>query len=366
MKMILRIIALFIIILPYQKAYGQSKEHQYSFFTAGHTYGNPNSPQLGFLPSFLDYLPQLNADSKMELAFLSGDFVQSPTEENYNAAQADLDKFRMPYYIAAGNHDISAEFESRFNEYYFSFTHHQDLFIILTPGLNQWNIEGAQLTFLEETLEEYASESRHIFIMLHELIWWSPENIFQNVVINWEPHYPGSTNFEDIVKPLLLSYTNKIYLYAGDVGCTNQVSPCMYYQNENLTLVASGMGSGNMDNIIVTEISDDNVYLNLLALNGDNPKAMGELTEWAVNLAIFEIDNQDFKLYPNPTADFINIDSKKPIDTLTVFNSYGKQIRTFTNANLRIDFSFLNDGIYILEITSNEQKYYRKLIVDHH
>ena len=118
--MILRIIILFIIVFPFQNTFGQKKEVQYSFFTAGHTYGNPNSPQLGLLPSFLDYLPQLNSNPKMELAFLTGDFVQSPTIENYDAAQNDLDRFEMPYYIAAGNHDISPEFESRFNNYYLS------------------------------------------------------------------------------------------------------------------------------------------------------------------------------------------------------------------------------------------------------
>lgn len=344
-------------------AFAQNKEHIYSFFTAGHTYGNPNSPQLGLLPSFLDYLPQLNANPKMELAFLTGDFVQSPTEENYNAAQADLDKFGMPYYISAGNHDMSNTFEERFNEYFFSFTHHQDLFIILTPGLNQWNIEGDQLAFLEQTLNDYASESRHIFIMLHELIWWSPDNIFQEVKINWEPHYPGSTNYEEVVKPLLLSYPNKIFLYAGDVGCTKQVSPCMYYHYENLTLIASGMGSGNQDNIIVTKIHDDYVYLDLVALNGDNPNAMGELSDWAVNVGITHIDKNEAKIYPNPCSHFVTILNKADIDYLKLFNTAGSLIKSQYDGSNSIDVSHLPKGIYILEVSSANHIYREKLIV---
>lgn len=362
--MILRIILLFIIILPLQNALAQSKEHQYSFFTAGHTYGNPNSPQLGLLPSFLDYLPQLNADSKMELAFLTGDFVESPTEENYNAAQTDLDKFSMPYYIAAGNHDISPEFESRFNEYYFSFTHHQDLFIILTPGLNKWNIEGEQLAFLEKTLEDDAAESRHIFIILHELIWWSPDNIFQDVDINWEPHYPGFTNYEETIKPLLLSYPNKIFLYAGDVGATQQVSPCMYYQNKNLTLVASGMGSGNQDNIIVSKIYNDSVYLDLVALNDENPNVMGELSDWRINDDFVKTEKEKPKIYPNPAQDYIVVETDYDYETLTIINSSGKLIKQYAKKFEKIDISDIANGIYILEITSENLKHHKKLIIN--
>ena len=199
MKFIVKTLIIYSIIGFSLASFGQHKNNDYSFFTAGHAYGNPNSPQLGLYPVLMDVIPYLNIDPKMELAFLTGDFVVSPTDEYYSAAEIDLNEFSMPYYIAAGNHDISDEFEERFNPYYLTFQHREDLFIILTPGLNQWNIEGEQLAFLEQTLEDYAAESRHIFIILHELIWWSPDNIFQDVKINWEPHYPGSTNYEETV-----------------------------------------------------------------------------------------------------------------------------------------------------------------------
>lgn len=364
MNMLLRIIILFIIILPLQKALGQSREHQYSFFTAGHTYGNPNSPQLGLLPSFLEYLPQLNADSKMELAFLTGDFVQSPTEENYNAAQADLDKFSMPYYIAAGNHDISPEFESRFNNYFLSFKHHEDLFIILTPMFNlvNWNIEGEQLDFLTETLEDYATESRHIFIMLHELIWWSPDNIFQDVKINYEPHYPGYTNYKEIIEPLLKLYDNQIYLFAGDVGATKKVSPCMYYQNKNITLIASGMGSGIQDNIIVTKIFSDSVYLDLVAINSNNTNAIGELSDWGISGDFVYTEKAEPKIYPNPAQTYVIIE--KDYKTLTIINSLGELIQQYTNGNKKIDISNITNGIYILEIASDNSIYRKKLIIN--
>lgn len=335
----------------------QNKSPLYSFFCAGHTYGNPNNIQFGLHQSFVDYIPRLNANPSMELGFLTGDVVYHSIPQYWDSAQVDMDLFEMPYYIAAGNHDIGVEFTERFGDYYYSFTHREDLFIVLAPGLSQWNIEGDQLAFLEQSLEQYASQSRYIFIMLHQLIWWSPDNIYQDVIINWMPQYPGYTNFEDVVKPLLLSYPNKIFLYAGDVGCQASVSPCMYHQYENLSIMASGMGSGNMDNIIITEVYDDYFQLHLVALNGDDPNAMGELSEWAVNVGTHELKSKDYLILPNPANRYVQIQlSDKAYSneriTVSIYNSAGIFIEEFElrHPSLTKDISRLTSGLYFFVI----------------
>lgn len=335
----------------------QNKTPIYSFFCAGHTYGNPNNVQFGLHQSFVDYIPTLNANLKMELGFLTGDVVYNPTPQYWDSAQVDMDLFEMPYYIAAGNHDMGAEYTERFGDYYYSFTHREDLFIVLTPGLSQWNIEGDQLAFLEQSLEQYAPQSRYIFIMLHQLIWWSPDNIYQDVIINWIPQYPGSTNFDDVVKPLLLSYPNKIFLYAGDVGSKPSVSPCMYHQYENLTIMASGMGSGNKDNIIITEVYEDYFHIDLVALNGDDPNAMGELSDWAVNVGTHELNSQNYNIFPNPASQYVQIQlfentySNERI-TVSIYNSAGifiEESELNHTSNIK-DISRLSSGLYVFVI----------------
>lgn len=363
----LKVILLCIImVLGMPQTNAQEDESIYSFFTAGHTYGNPNNVQFGLHQSFVDYFPVLNSDPKIQLGFLTGDVVYNPTAQYWDSAQVDMDKFEMPYYIAAGNHDMGGEFTERFGDYYFSFRYDEDLFIVLNPGLNQWNIEGVQLEFLEQTLEAYASQSRFIFIMLHQLIWWSPDNIFQDVIINWIPQYPGYTNFEDVVKPLLLSYPNQFYLYAGDVGSKPSVSPCMYYENQNLTLIASGMGSGNKDNIIISHIYEDHVDLDLIALNGDDPHAMGELSDWAVNLGTEDLDLYHVKIYPNPMSSFVHIDnSQNSKAEIKLFNLKGQllfedELKSYELKTILTED--LTNGIYVLKVTTQNRTGEYKLI----
>lgn len=238
-----------------------AEDQSYQFFVAGHTYGSPNEKRAGMHPPFVDYIPTLNADPDIELGFLTGDILKNYSNLAFpEAAKSDIAKINVPVHIAAGNHDIHELYEQYFGEYYYRFMHGGDLHIILTPGLDDWNLEGQQLAFLEKTLASAAATSRHIFIYLHELIWWSPTNKYSDININYKSHYPGSTNFDTVVKPLLLSYPNEITIFAGDLGATAQVSHLMYDQVDNLTLIGSGMGSGTQDNIIVVTARDEVKY----------------------------------------------------------------------------------------------------------
>lgn len=237
------------IVRPNENPISEIDSTYYSFFTAGHTYGNPNSYHYGLHYPFVNYIPTINNYSNMELGVLTGDVVYSATAAYWDSALIDINKFDVPIYIAAGNHDMGTEFVNRFQNYYSSFVHKNDLFILLTPFLDSWNISGEQLDFLTYQLDNNYSAVNNIFIFMHELIWWSPYNEYQNINVNSLSHYTGWTNFKTIIKPLLLSYPNKITIYAGDLGATNQASPYMYHSFDNITLIGSRMGNGVRDNI---------------------------------------------------------------------------------------------------------------------
>ena len=363
-------IVLFIIILAqFYSVDAQNDTVVYSFFSAGHTYGNPNAAtHYGLHEPFVDFIPIINDYPKMELGFLTGDVVVSSTATYWDSAQIDIDKFDMPIYIAAGNHDMGQEFVNRFGDYYYSFNYQNDLFIVLTPGLDFWNISGPQLEFLEAILESQHAQVNQIFIFLHELIWWSPTNEYQDIMINWEPHYPGSTNYDNVVKPLLLSYSNQITIYAGDLGCTNAVSPFMYDHFDNIRLIGSGMGGGVRDNIIITDVYNDSVYYHLVAINGDDQNALGEIYDYSISATHTLQWVNLIDIYPNPSIHgFIQLRNKSEFDLDTqIFNLQGVLIyegHIQKNSVLKMETIEMKPGIYFLQLHNDKQSFMKKIMI---
>lgn len=235
---------------------------KYSFFVAGHTYGNPMSPQIGLYPKFKEKINSINQTQGLELGVFTGDVVQTPTIEYWEAALKDMEEFNVPIHIARGNHDGTAIFDSIFNKSYYAFNLHNDLFIILAPA--GWNIKDQQLDFLDSTLNANKNKVKNTFVFAHELIWWSPEK-YPDVNVNFLPHYPGQTNYFEKVHPLFVNFNQPVYLFSGDVGCSVDVSPYAFKSEDNVSFIASGMGGGENDNYILVDIyNDDSVATNLI------------------------------------------------------------------------------------------------------
>lgn len=239
----------------------------YSFMVAGHVYGSPINDEIGIYQPFVSDFPFIKDSTNISFSVLTGDVVFHSTTEEWDVVMNEMDQLELDYHIAAGNHDRGSLFLELFEEYYYSFLVEDDLFIILSP--TGWNIEGEQKDFLEETLNSFASEVNNIFVFCHELIWWSPDSIFQNVRINFLPHYPGGTNYWAEIDPIFRSLDNPIYIFAGDIGATPSSSHYMYYHYDNVRLIASGMGKGGDDNFLTVEIYNGGVKLNLMAMEGD-------------------------------------------------------------------------------------------------
>lgn len=93
-------------------------------------------------------------------------------------------------------------------------------------------------------------------------------------------------------------------------------------------------------------------------------------TEFVQTLNNTSFSNADFVLYPNPASDFVQInlqnDSDK-IKNVTIYDMVGKAITSATDINsseAKIATSELSKGLYLIEITSNNNlKQTKKLII---
>ncbi len=153
----------------------------YSFFVAGHTYGNRSVGQKGLHPPFKASFPIIQSYEGISMGFLTGDIVFKCDSSSWDAVDQDLEALGIPVYLTPGNHDVvdRALYESRYSSpitqtTYYSFYFMKDLFIVLDATIDPWNISGDQLDFLEETLHN-AKPGGSIYVFMHQLIWWRRE-----------------------------------------------------------------------------------------------------------------------------------------------------------------------------------------------
>lgn len=264
----------------------------YSFFVAGHVYGYPGESEanIGVHPPFKEKLGLIRDNDEIAFGVFTGDIVYNgKLEKEWDELDEDIKTMNKPVYFAPGNHDIAHSkqrvvFERRYGPSYQSFSHNNDLFIILDPNLDKWNISGEQLQWLRNEIQTKAKNSRNIFVFFHQLLWWAKDNPYRDYTPNSQSGRAETINFFTEVYPLFEQLQQQVYMFAGDTGVYER--GVMYHQKDNITFVASGMGGRKQDNFILADIDNmGNVQLNIIALNGDDTKALGELTDYTLPIA---------------------------------------------------------------------------------
>ncbi len=295
----------------------------------------------------------------MEFGFLLGDVVRDTTASSWDAVMEDINLINIPVFVASGNHDNSQEYLTRFGSYYYYFINYNDLFIVLSPSLTKWNIIDDQKEFLINTLNNFSDQVNNIFVIQHELTWWSPNNIFNNIVINYLPIYPGHTNFWTEVEPIFNNLQNNVVFFAGDLGATTQITPYMYYNYDNITLIGTGMGGGIKDNFIISDVYNDTIIFKLYALNYDDPTALGELSDYSLYTGIHEEKTLiDIDIYPNPVKDKAFVKNEFSLElSIQVFDYTGKLLLFLNTDKNKITLNFNNwtKGIYIVKVLSDSK-----------
>jgi UDP-2,3-diacylglucosamine pyrophosphatase LpxH len=135
-------------------------------------------------PIFLTSIAEIN---RLQPAFVFhlGDFIEGWTKQaeimrgEWDIFQGALEKFEMPVYLAAGNHDIwdaqsQQIYEGRFGQTYFSFDYNGAHFIVLCTDLagEADRIAGAQLAWFRQDIEQTTRE-QPVFVLIHKPLWFT-------------------------------------------------------------------------------------------------------------------------------------------------------------------------------------------------
>jgi hypothetical protein len=79
-------------------------------------------------------------------------------------------------------------------------------------------------------------------------------------------------------------------------------------------------------------------------------------------LSTKSFENSKFSVYPNPTADVVNINTTSELTKMTILDCNGKIVKVIADNTTKIDVSNLNSGTYFLTY-DNEGKHYTNKIV---
>lgn len=355
------IYSLTIIIVSYISVLA-AQNNNYSFFVAGHTYGIPMVNNIGLHPPFKNKFSYIQNRSEIKFGFLTGDIVEHPSIAAWDSVDSDINTLGLPTYFVAGNHDVIDRplFTSRYGNSYYHFTHENDLFIILDPNLDSWNISGAQWNYLDSLLLNTAQVVDNIYIFFHQVLWHDSTH-YSSIVPNSLSGRADTINFWSEVEPLFNNLNNHVFMFAGDFYAWHAKTDVMYDNYDNITLIGSGMGGGPNDNFIVVNIdSSKNVTYDLICLTGNNSNCLGNLSDHQILVNNTEKHNtlNKITIYPNPSNNYININRTHELNNvlIRIYNLQGRLIKeeyheSFLQSGINI--TSLNSGVYYLQILLN-------------
>lgn len=254
----------------------------YSFYAAGHLYGAIGVNYQGIHPPFKKRINDINADTTIKFGFFLGDFVKSGTIQEWEYFNKDIDLLNDPVHLVFGNHDYKNEayINENFDETYYTFNHNNDLHIILDGNIDGWSIEGEQLEFLKETLDEETLSFDNIFVYAHQALWVGNSDLQPALNLNSTEGRQQNPNFWSEVEPMLSELGIPVYLFSGDLG-SPWSDDCYHKLYRNIHYIATGMGDGKGDNYLEIDVlSDGDVIVNLISIDGSDPSALGSFTDY--------------------------------------------------------------------------------------
>ena len=268
---------LFFAILLLSLSACKPKKQAYSFFVAGHVYGQPARKMPGLHPPFVRDFDYIRQYPNIRRGVFTGDIVYYSRPAFWDSVDTQIKQLGLPVHFAVGNHDEGhkSPYKDRYGITYYHFEEEGDLFLILNPGLGGWNIWKEQMSYLKKTLKK-AHRYNNIFVFFHQVLWWEPDNEYRHIRFNSTDGRAPKINFWPEVIPLFKATGRPIYFFAGDVAASPQKTAFSQQQHdEQIQFIASGMGTGVEDNYVLVRVDKEKkVYLEVRYFNKDKKQRL--------------------------------------------------------------------------------------------
>lgn len=176
-----------------------------------------------------------------------------------------------------------------------------------------------------------------------------------NILINWIS--PG----DDIDIGTAYSYDIRY--------STNPIDSANFNSATVANVTTYPFTSGSAQSFNLTGLTAGTLYYIALKTidEANNVSTISNIVSGTTLLAtgIGESTLSNFKIFPNPANQFLNIENIQDANEIEIINLLGEklQIRTITTSDIKIDISWLKEGIYILSIKSKNGTVRNKVFV---
>ncbi|HET8810524.1 MAG TPA: T9SS type A sorting domain-containing protein [Flavobacteriaceae bacterium] len=81
-----------------------------------------------------------------------------------------------------------------------------------------------------------------------------------------------------------------------------------------------------------------------------------------VLLSTNQLENRSFAVFPNPVKNVLSVESNSVIERIVIYDIAGKKALSFVKKSASYDISALQNGIYFLEIVSDQGSVFKKIL----
>jgi len=139
-------------------------------------------------------------------------------------------------------------------------------------------------------------------------------------------------------------------LATGANTTNNYVPSASEYQTQTVDLADFVSNERVIIKFVFTSKYGNNIWIDNVNIF-DGPVSVEEIHE-----------NGSLAFFPNPVKDVLNINYDKAVNQIDVYDVNGKLVKTFTTVNGSINVSDLSDGVYMLNIQTEEGLVIRKIV----
>jgi hypothetical protein len=127
--------------------------------------------------------------------------------------------------------------------------------------------------------------------------------------------------------------------------------------NTNFTTFVSSFNP----NLICIEV-DDAAYSSAFWPSIDNASSFSEDCSSVLNIENETLLDKAVTIYPNPTSNYINIDSTIALEKIILYDLLGKEVLS-TNETTQIKVDYIPAGMYLLKVFSENGFTVKQLII---